>query len=516
MNDLKFPVGMQSFPEIRERGFVYVDKSQYIPPLFNMGKYFFLGRPRRFGKSLFISMLKTYFEGKKEYFKGLAIADFEKDWTSRPVLHFDFTGNNYSSEGSLTDAINQMLIQWEKRYETTSDGNSLEIRLQNIILAAYEKTGEKVVLLIDEYDKPLIDTIETPDLQDAFRNQLRGLYGNLKKMDSYIHFAFLTGISRFGKLNIFSDLNNLKDLSLMTEFSGICGITSEELTQYFNSSIEEFGASNNLTKEEAYKLLKDNYDGYHFSPKGSPDIYNPFSLMNALQDKGIGEYWFTTGTPLFLIRRLLSRGIELQNFNETWVLKRQIENVPFDLNGDPIPILYQTGYLTIKDYNPENGFIMLGFPNREVEHGFLEQLFQVYVSNATSGSEFNITDFIMDIEKGNVEDFMQRIQSFFAGINYDGFNLLKLEQHYQNVIYLLFKLMGYYCHTEFKTATGRIDLLVETKNFLYLFEFKLNKSAEAALKQINAKDYSLPFKLNKRKLFKIGVNFNSKLKNIDR
>lgn len=350
MSRLKYPVGMQSFPQIRERGFVYVDKSQYIERMFNLGKYFFLGRPRRFGKSLFISMLKAYFEGRREMFDGLAVSHSERDWDSCPVLHLDFTGQDYTeSDIVLNETLAHMIDSWERTYDCSLAGASLPIRFQNVIESAHRVTGKEIVILVDEYDKPLLDTIEYPEIQEKFRNTLRGIYGNLKKMDSCIKFAFLTGITRFGKLNVFSDINNLKDISMIKEFSGICGVTSEELRQYFNAGVEDFALANGLSVGEAYDRLRSNYDGYHFSTDLDVDVYNPFSLLNALQDGKIGEYWFATGTPSFLIRRIKSRAIKLEKLSEINVTERQIENVPFDMEGDPVPILYQSGYLTIKN-----------------------------------------------------------------------------------------------------------------------------------------------------------------------
>lgn len=515
MDELKYPVGMQSFPEIREKNYVYVDKTQYIPKLMTRGKYFFLGRPRRFGKSLFLSMLHAYFSGRKELFDGLAISRFEHDWKTYPILHLDFTGRNYTKEESLESALNSFLSNYEDIYNCPSSGTEPDERFENIIGHVYKQTGKKVVILIDEYDKPLLDTIGLPELQDKFRNELRGIYGNLKKMDSCIEFAFLTGITRFGKLNIFSDLNNLKDISMVEDFSGICGVTSDELHSYFHRGVGKFAEANEISTTEAYERLRTNYDGYHFSPKGCADVYNPFSLLNALQDKTIGQYWFSTGTPLFLVRQIKSQAIELSDLNEIEVTQRQIENVPFDMEGDPVPILYQSGYLTIKSYNQTNGIITLGYPNREVELGFLEQLLSAYTPKISNSTAFSLLKFNKDVESGDIDGFMQRLQSLFASINYDGFDLLNLEQHYRNVIYLLFKLLGYYCHTEYRTSSGRLDLLVVTGRFIYIFEFKLNKSAEEALAQINRKDYTLPFRLDGRTVYKIGANFSSDKRTLD-
>lgn len=432
-----------------------------------------------------------------------------------PVLHIDFTGSNFTLNNSLDLVLDYHLKKWEKDFGITEIEQTIELRFQRVIHTAYEQTGKKVVILVDEYDKPLLDTIELPTQQETFRNILRGVFGNLKRMDAYIKFAFLTGITRFGKLNIFSDLNNLNDISLTTEFSGICGITSDELHRYFHDGVEAFAEKYAVSVEEMYDILRENYDGYHFSTQGSPDIYNPFSLLKSLMFKEVEDYWFSTGTPLFLVKRIQSQAIELRELNSVTVLRRQIENVPFDMKGDPIPVLYQSGYLTIKDYNPRNRFITLGFPNKEVEQGFMNQLLEIYIPETANKSVFSITKFINDVERGDIEGFMQRLQSFYAGINYDSFDLMNLEQHYQNVIYLLFRLIGYNCHAEYRTATGRIDLLIETDRFVYVFEFKLNKTAKEAIEQIDTKEYLLPFKPDSRKIFKIGANFNFEKKNLD-
>lgn len=507
---------MQSFAEIRERGFVYVDKSQYIEQLFDLGKYFFLGRPRRFGKSLFISMLQAYFEGRRDLFDGLAASRYYYDWEPHPVLHLDFTGQNYTeNENVLIKTINAMLEVWERKYGCEVLDETVGTRFQNIIKTAVERTGKKVVILIDEYDKPLLDTIDFPKLQEKYRNELRGIYGNLKNMDTHIKFAFLTGITRFGKLNIFSDINNLNDISMMPQFGGICGITPEELSHFFAPGIESFAETNGMTREEAFEDLRMNYDGYHFSTSLSPDVYNPFSLLKAFQDCRIGEYWFGTGTPSFLVQRIKSGRLELEEYEDVEVEISDIENVSFDLDGDPVPVLYQTGYLTIKGYENRLQIVRLGYPNREVRRGFMRQLLNAYLSDDTNKSEFSIMKFIKDVESGNAELFMERLESLMAGIDYDSINRMTCEQHFQNILYLLFRLMGFRCETEYKTANGRMDMVVGTERFIYVFEFKLNRSAEEALRQIDSKEYLLPFVLDGRKLVKIGANFSTAIKNLD-
>lgn len=368
---------MQSFPEIRERGFVYVDKSQYINKLQEHGKYFFLSRPRRFGKSLFLSMLHAYFAGREELFDGLAASDYPGVPAPSPVLHIDFTGENYSNPESLESSLQNFISDQEKIYNCELANATLATRFGNLIKAAYEKTAKKVVILIDEYDKPLLDTVKYPKLQDAFRNELRGIYGNLKKMDIYIQFAMLTGVTRFGKLSIFSDLNNLNDISMTEEFSGICGITTDELHRYFESGVEELAGKKGQTVEQVYEDLKTNYDGYHFDEQCNLDIYNPYSLLNALQNKKISDYWFGTGTPSHLVYLIKERKIRLQDIDGVEESASKIQNVSFDIDKTLIPMMYQSGYLTIKGYDSETDMLKLGFPNKEVEKGFLTNLMEL-------------------------------------------------------------------------------------------------------------------------------------------
>lgn len=506
---------MQSFQEIREKGFVFVDKSQYIEKLHALGKYFFLSRPRRFGKSLFLSMLKAYYEGKKELFAGLAADSGNHDWQSFPVLHLDFTGRDYTDPDSLNSRLRTIFESWEKEYDCSWSEYRVDERFERIIQKAYESTGRKVVILIDEYDKPLLDTMKDPKLQDTFRNVLRGLYGNLKKMDSHIHFAMLTGVTRFGKLSIFSDLNNLKDISMMEEFSGICGVTPDELTKYFDSGIKTFAKSNGISTTEAYTELKENYDGYHFSPFKCPDIYNPYSLLNALQDKMIGYYWFATGTPSFLVNIIKQNKIALKTLDELKVAIDTVTDVSFDIKSTLAPVLYQSGYLTIKKYNPKTKLLTLGFPNTEVRRGFLLQLMGVYTHTSADKSWTDIVDFYEDISEGRVEDFMHRLKCLYADFNRDGFNFINVEQHYQDVAYLVFRLLGCLTSVEYKIAAGRIDMVVFMPNHIYVFEFKRNGTPEEALRQIDDKEYMIPFKCDGRKLIKIGANFDDAIKGLD-
>lgn len=513
---IKYPIGIQSFSVIREGGYVYVDKTGYLHQLLSEGsKYVFLSRPRRFGKSLFLSMIEEFFLGHRHLFDGLEITRHEYDWQRHPVLHLDFTGRNFNAAGSLDAHINSYLEIWESIYGDEKNDRAPEERLAHIIMEAHRITGKKVIILIDEYDKPLLETVDNPQLQNAFRNILRGVYGNLKSQDAHIEFAMLTGVTKFGHLSIFSDLNNLQDISMNRRYSGICGITDPELRSHFGEGVANFAKSNGLSADEAYEMLRINYDGYHFSPVGGFDVYNPFSILNALNDEIINDYWFKTGTPTFLIKLIKAKGISIQNLENLEVDVNSVTSVSFDYNESLYPVLYQSGYLTIKGYRPLLNRIRLGFPNREVEQGFFGQLVKIYVPVTQDDSGFAIANFYDDIMAGDAQAFMVRLRGLFSDFNRDGFNRISLEQHYQDVVFIIMKLLGFYTHIEYKTASGRIDLLVKTPDYIYVFEFKMDRTPQEALSQINSSDYLLPFSPDRRKLIKIGANFSSKTRSID-
>lgn len=507
-----YPIGVQSFATLREEGYSYVDKTGFIDRLINSGKYYFLSRPRRFGKSLLLSTIEAFYQGRKDLFEGLAISRTEHDWQPHPILHMALNAFEYNRRDSLLEKLGYDFEEWEKLYGSEKEKASHSERFRYIIKQAYNITGRKVVILIDEYDKPLLDTAGNLSLQEIYRSQLKAVYGNLKNCDQYIEFAMLTGVSRFGKLSIFSDLNNLQDISLSEDYSAICGMTADEIFENFDSGVHELAARNRITVEEAYGQLKDNYDGYHFSPC-SPDIYNPFSLLNALQNGYIGAYWFATGTPTFLVELIRRMQIDLRDLEHLKVKLDNLMDSSFDLS-DAAPLMYQSGYLTIRSYNPRFKTVQLDYPNKEVEQGFLDMLMKIYTDCRPSRSEFDVSEFVLDVEEGRVNDFMTRLRALFSGYQYDQMDLGNLELHYRNVIYLVMKLMGFYTYAEMRTAAGRIDLLVKTPKYLYLFEFKVNESAEAAMDQINSRDYLLPFRADGRKIIKVGVNFEDRIRSI--
>jgi len=512
MNQTIYPIGIQNFEKIRKDGYLYVDKTALVYQLANTGSYYFLSRPRRFGKSLLLSTLEAYFQGKKELFEGLAIANLEKEWMEYPILHLDLNAEKYSDAGALESILRRFLNLWEDRWGKDDRETTPSDRFTGVIRRAYEKTGRRVVVLVDEYDKPLLQALENAELQEAYRAILKAFYGVLKTMDGYIRLAFLTGVTKFGKVSVFSDLNNLDDISMREPYAAICGITEAELLTYFDGDIHKLASSLELTYDETRSLLKKRYDGYHFSPT-SPDMYNPFSLLCALSSGYFGAYWFSTGTPTFLVKMIRDMQIDLRDLEHIEEKLNNLMDASFDLSN-AIPLMYQSGYLTIRSYDPRFRTVQLDYPNEEVEQGFLDMLMKIYTQSRSGRSEFDVRRFVLDVEAGRVDDFMTRLQALFSGYQYDQIDLGNLELHYRNVIYLAMKLMGFYTHAEMRTAAGRIDLLVKTPDYLYLFEFKINKSAQAAMNQINARDYLLPFHADGRKIVKVGVNFDDTIRSI--
>jgi hypothetical protein len=489
-----------------------VDKTAYVHQLVTTNCYYFLSRPRRFGKSILLSTLHAYFSGRKELFEGLAIEKFEKNWTRYPVLYLDLNIGEYKAEDALRNKLSLHLAEWERLYGRNEREESLGDRFAGVIRRACEKTGQPTVILVDEYDKPVLQAIENEQLQDDYRSTLKGFYGALKSMDQYIKFAFLTGVTKFGKVSVFSDLNNLRDISMNEEYAGICGITDDEidttLAPYVSQLADKLGVSVSDAREE----LRQRYDGYHFC-EDSIGIYNPFSLLNTLQTNKLMNYWFETGTPSYLVYLLKKHNYNLEHMS-TVECDADVLNSVDSQSTNPIPVIYQSGYLTIKDYDPEFKLYQLGFPNKEVEDGFLKFLLPNYASIENTQAAFFITNFVKDIRAGKVDDFFKRLSSLFSDTPYE---LVKdLENHYQNVIFIVSKLMGFYVRAEYHTSQGRIDLLLQTTTHTYVMEFKLDGTAEEALAQINDKSYTLPFECDDRQTVKIGVNFSLETRNIEK
>ena len=506
-----YPVGIQNFEKIRSRNYCYIDKTELIYKLVKSGQYYFLSRPRRFGKSLLISTLEAYFQGKKELFEGLAMETLEKEWIEYPILHLDLNTEKYDTPQTLENKLSLNLKMWEDEYGANEYEYSLATRFEGVIRRAAEKWGRNVVILIDEYDKPMLQAIGNETLLTDYRNTLKAFYGVMKSCDRYIKFALLTGVTKFSKVSVFSDLNNLMDISIDERFTSLCGITEEELFTNFQEDIIELGKENKLTEEETKAELKKMYDGYHFAEE-SEDIYNPFSLLNTFAKMRFGSYWFETGTPTFLVELLKHSRYDLHRLTEEMASADSLGGID-TMHTNPVPILYQSGYLTIKGYDREFQVYYLGFPNKEVEEGFTKFLLPRYAHLETGNPSFEIMSFVKDVRQGDADAFLRRLQSFFADSPYE--LARDLELHYQNVLFIVFKLLGFYTQAEYHTANGRIDMVVKTDKYIYVMEFKLDGTAEEALQQINDKQYALPFASDSRKLFKVGVNFSKEIRGIE-
>jgi hypothetical protein len=506
------PIGIQDFEKLRNDGYLYVDKTTLIYRLVTTGSYYFLSRPRRFGKSMLLSTLHAYFSGKKELFEGLAIAELEKDWAKHPVLHLDLNTERYNSAEALSDKLDLAISQWEELYGANPKEKSLATRFEGVIRRACEMSGQRVVILVDEYDKPVLQTIENEGLQYEYRSILKGFYGALKSCDRYIKFALLTGVTKFGKVSVFSDLNNLYDMSMDNEYASICGITDEEIDTTLKPYVQRLADHESRIYEDVREEMRERYDGYHFM-ENSIAVYNPFSVLNTLQNKRFKSYWFETGTPSYLVYLLQKHNYNLENMSSIEVDEDTLNSVD-STSTNPIPVIYQSGYLTVKDYDKEFGLYQLGFPNKEVEDGFMKFLLPNYTSIDRGQSAFYVANFVKEVKVGKVDEFLHRLSSLFSDTPYD---IIKdLENHYQNVIFIVSKLMGFYVKAEYRTSQGRIDLVLQTDDYTYVMEFKLNGTAEEALQQITAKNYTLPFDNGNRKLIKVGINFSSATRNIDR
>ena len=512
MSNKIYPIGIQNFESLRQDGYLYIDKTALIYKMVKTGRYYFLSRPRRFGKSLLISTLEAYFQGKRELFEGLAMEKLEKDWIKYPILHLDLNTQKYDTPESLEDKLNRTLVEWEKQYGAEPAENSLAMRFEGIIQRAYTQTGQRVVILVDEYDKPMLQAIGNEALQKSFRETLKAFYGALKSKDGCIQIGVLTGVTKFGKVSVFSDLNNLDDISMWNEYIELCGISEREIHENLEAELYEFADARGITYDKLCAELKECYDGYHFT-HNSIGMYNPFSLLNAFKRKEFGSYWFETGTPTYLVKLLKKHHYNLERMAHEETDAQVLNSIDSE-STNPIPVIYQSGYLTIKGYDERFGIYSLGFPNREVEEGFMKFLLPFYAHVDKVESPFEIQKFVREVESGDYDSFFHRLQSFFADTTYE--LIRDQEVHYQNVLFILSKLMGFYVKAEYNTSHGRIDMVLQTNKFIYIMEFKLEGTAEEALKQINEKQYALPFEADGRKIFKIGVNFSAKTRNIEK
>lgn len=507
----RYAIGQQSFKILRQGGAHYVDKTQYIDRIIRgNNKYYFLARPRRFGKSLFLSTMRYFFQGERELFKGLHIDSSDWDWQPRPVLHIDLNAGEYTSPDNLEIVIDNLLGNWEKEYNIVATSRDVTTRFRNVIKSAHAMTGRQVIILVDEYDKPLVKNLNKDNF-DVYREKLTALYSNFKTCADDIKLVFLTGVSRFSKLSVFSGLNNLSDITFDDEFADICGITEKELLQYFKIGIENVAEENDVDFEGACAKLKRNYDGYRFAEKGS-DIYNPWSLLNCLQRGKILNFWNATGMPTILAEALKRLDVNLEEYLNVYCAADEL--LGFDITDTkPIALMYQTGYLTIKDFNKRLKRYRLGIPNNEVKEGFFKVLLPYYVKVKRGDITFVLNNIITSLLLGNPNKFMESLQIFFAGIPYP--LQMENENNFQNAFFLLTSLLGIETDAEVMTSDGRIDMVIKTEDFIYVIELKYDGSAQEALDQINGKDYALQFRSDPRKLIKIGVNFSSKTRRIE-
>lgn len=502
----KLPVGIQDFAKLRSDNYLFIDKTELIFRLVNEGGHFFLSRPRRFGKSLLVSALKSYFEGRKELFDELAISSLETEWAVWPVFHIDLNPENYASASDLEARLNKYLCAWEREYGAEPSEVSLSSRFEGVISRAAVKTGRRAVVLVDEYDKPLLSSIGNNSLQAQYRGILKAFYGVLKSQDGNIRFSFLTGVTKFSKVSIFSDLNNLNDISRDRKYAALCGITEEEMEGELKTYLEEFASDNGISYGDTLEKFRKMYDGYHFT-SSRVGVYNPFSVLSALLKMECRGYWFETGTPSYLVRLIKNSNLVLED----------IVSHPFPVerldgsDGDAVPVLFQSGYLSISGFT-ETGDCFLEFPNDEVREGFFKFIFP-HFAPAGGGGMFEISRFVSDLKGGNIEAFLRRLQSFFADFDYTAQE--SPEAHYRNVLFILCKLLGFHADAEYVTSDGRIDMLVRTSDFIYIMEFKLDGSADAALARINNKEYALPWASDDRSIIRAGLNFSSEKRRLE-
>ncbi len=507
MTQLKYPVGIQTFSKLIEGGYSYVDKTDFVRKLISNEAYYFLSRPRRFGKSLMVSTLKAYFEGRRDLFRGLALDEADVSWDPVPVLHFDFNNGLYESASGLLVKMDKMLADYEVEYDIpvgSREREEIPLRFQAIIKAAYDKTGKKVTILVDEYDKPLF-ALEDKETFEKHQKLLKSFYGNLKTMDGYIGFCFITGVARFGKVSIFSDLNNLDDISLDNNYADICGWTEEELNRTFSQGIKELADELGKDPEATTRLLRDYYDGYMFTPKGSR-LYNPYSVLRALKTKEVDPYWFTSGTPSFLVKRIKSMGIFPRDINGKTCTRQALLQVGMN-DHNPLPLMFQTGYLTIGSYDSQDKVYQLRFPNYEVETGFYHDLLNAYSEGLTDSlSRFDFTLFQNDLKDGRPYDFMQRLEGLFKDLPGEDHS----ESVYRAMTFLLATLCGTHSLAEHNGYKGRSDLEVTTARYVYIFEFKYNRSVQEAMDQILTRDYAGRYAKDSRTIYLIGANFDEK------
>ena len=509
---LIYPLGRQDFESLREDGCVYVDKTELVYDLVKYNKYVFLSRPRRFGKSLLLSTVRYYLEGRKDLFEGLKIMELEKKWTKHPVLHLSLGAIDSSDKEGLSSSLERQFKNWELKYDVTVKEKTLSDRFARIISNASAKTGERVIVLIDEYDNPLINTIHNPEIYEMNRTLLKSVYSNLKDLDNYIKFAMITGVSRFSNTSVFSGLNNITDISFHSEYASICGFTKEEITEYLWTGIERYALKNDTGTQETLEELKREYDGYHFT-EDLVDIYNPYSLLNCLNQSKIDNYWMQSGVPEFLVRKLKNNSISFTELFSAQATPATLSTIDAAFDS-PIALFYQTGYLTIKGYDKQKKKFQLGIPNKEINEGLTYFLLKSYLFSEDMVFSNRLEEMASCIRKGNPQEFIETLETLLAPIGYHLHGKMT-EVDFERTMFVIFHMLGFHMHSQLTTSFGRIDLTVETKDFVYLIEIKLDGSAQDALDQINRKDYALQWKHSERKVFKIGISFSSAKRNID-
>ena len=504
-----YPIGIQTFSEIRTNDNLYIDKTAYIYRMANSdGKYFFLNRPRRFGKSLLVSTLLSYFEGRKELFKGLAIDNLENEWAEYPVLHFDLSGGKHQEEDQLNRYLDFILKDNERRFGVECNAVDANVRLANLIASVYKKTGKQVVVLIDEYDAPLLDEVHKDERLESLRYLMRNFYSPLKQCEPMLRFVFLTGITKFSQLSIFSELNNITNISMDEAYAGICGITKEELLTQMSDDIDRLAEKLSITRENAIQQLKDNYDGYHFTYP-SPDIFNPYSLLNCFSKEKIGAYWFGSGTPTFLIEMMRKFGTTPMDIGESEMADVSDFDAPTETMESIVPLLYQSGYVTIKDYDEETNLYELGIPNKEIRIGLFKSLLPNYLTRSSQRGKVAIAQMSVLIKNGDIDGALELFRTFLATVPYC--ENTKYEGHFQQLMYVVFSLLtDYRILVEQRTSKGRTDITLETQDSIYIMELKFGNTADEALAQINANHYADAFAMSNKKTIKVGIGFDVK------
>ena len=508
-----YPIGIQTFEEIIKNNLLYIDKTEYIFRMTHTsGKYFFLGRPRRFGKSLLVSTFDSYFSGKKDLFAGLAIEKLEKDWTEYPVLHFDMSGGKHMEKEQLEDYLDYILKEQERKWGITNPPIGANNRLIELITTAYEKTDKQVVVLIDEYDAPMLDVAHEKESLDVLRNIMRNFYSPLKMCEPKLRFVFLTGITKFSQVSIFSELNNITNISMRDDYAGICGITKEELLGNMSEDINALAEAQGLSREEAISKLKENYDGYHFSPV-SPDVFNPYSLLKCFDEKNFGAYWFASGTPTYLINMMKKFEVLPSDISRVEADESEFD-APTENMPTIMPLLYQSGYITIKDYDKEFNYYTLDVPNKEVKVGLTKALIPSYVTPNTLATTNTARRIAQCLAKQDMEGALQLLKTYLGTVPYC--NDTRYEGHYQQVLYIIFSLLtDYLVDVEVHTPHGRVDIVMLSRTNLYIIEVKMNKDAQTAMQQIDLKDYRQRFALCGKPVVKVGINFDSDKGNIE-